>query len=230
MSIWYQHNVHAIAKDKAAVAKFFNLENSFEDVRTDMFEFSYGGKNAPSLTLRKIVKENPDIIFLVQEEVECDTVGWFITRFNEKINQQQFLWVQSFGAVTNKLSKKILEDYNKKYPTLVSKHLDCRKGYENFRWEIFFSDFSNNSYILDHIEDYKEMVNPWKEFNVKTYVIEHECNYGDETNESWIKEWQGPHPIGKIESIKNDINDRIKDGRMKENCIRNINIREVEPR
>jgi hypothetical protein len=90
MSIWYQHEVHAIAKDRAAVAKFFKLDDSNQDVRTDMFEFSYGGKNAPSLMLRKIVQENPDIIFLVKESIECDTVEWFVTRFSVEKNEQQF--------------------------------------------------------------------------------------------------------------------------------------------
>ncbi len=225
MSIWYQHEVHAIAKDRAAVAKFFKLEDSNQDVRTDMFEFSYGGKNAPSLMLRKIVQENPDIIFLVKESVECDTVGWFITRFDVKTNQQQFFWIQDFGSVTNKISKKVLEEYHKSSPTLVEKHLNHQRGFENFRWEMHFNDFDKVADMLDRAPEYKEMVNPWKEFNVKTYILECECNYGTEDEEYWHKEWQGPYPMGKIESIKKDIAERVEEGR-----IRNINVREVEPK
>src|SRR5271154_334384 len=109
MSVWYQLNVTAIAADKAAVAKFFNLKDSWEDVRTDSFEFSFGGKNAPSLTLKKIVQQNPDLIFLVEQQVEVDTVEWFITRFDTVSNEQQFFWIQNFGSVVNAVSKKVLE-------------------------------------------------------------------------------------------------------------------------
>lgn len=231
MSIWYHLDVTVIAKDKSPVAKFFGLDDDWKDVRTDTFKFSFGGKNAPSLALRKVVQQNPDLIFLVKQEVECDTVEWFVTRWDTISDQQQFFWIQSFGEVTKKISKKLLEEYNQDSPTLVSKHLEGQKGFENFRWEMFFNDFDKAADRLKHAEDYKEMVNPWKHFNIKNYLIEYECDYGHpDDGPFWHKEWQGPHPLGKIESIKADIAERLKDGRMKEGGIRNISVREVEPR
>lgn len=230
MSIWYQLKVHAIAKDKSAVAKFFGLSDSWEDVRTDMFEFSFGGKNAPSLSFKKIVQQNPDLIFLVEQCVECDTVGWFLTKFDVNINQQQFFWIQDFGPVTNKISKKILEEYEKENSELLAKHLAGQKGFEDFRWTMFFRNFDKTAEMLSHAEEYEEMVNPWRYRNVKTYLIEYECNYGCDSEEFWHKEWRGPYPIAKIDSIKDDFNKRIKEGKLREKDIRNINVREVEPK
>lgn len=226
MSIWYHLDVTAISKDQAAVAKFFGLKDSWEDVRTDRFEFSFGGKNAPSLTLRKIVEQNPDLVFLVKQSVECDTVEWFLTKFDSKSNQQQFFWIQSFGSVENKISKKLLEEYHKDRPKWLEAHLEGKKGQENFLWDLFISDFDKAADILNHAEEYKEMVNPWTHFNVKSYVLEYECKYGDE----YHKEWQGPHPMGKIESIKEDFARYVREGKLEESDIRNINIREVEPK
>lgn len=230
MSIWYQVKVHAIARDKSAVAKFFGLDDDYKDVRTDMFEFSFGGKNAPSLTLRKIVERNPGLIFLAEQHVECDTVEWFLTRWDVDTNQQQFFWIQDFGEVTNKISKKVLEEYEKKNPELTVKHLAGKKGFEDFRWTMFFNDFDKMVEMLNHAEEYKEMVNPWSHFGVKNYLLEYECNYGTEGEESWHKEWQGPHPIDTINRIKDDMENRVKEGRMAEGTIKNITVREVKPK
>lgn len=225
MSIWYDLDVKAIAKDKTAVAKFFNLDDDYKDVRTDRFEFSFGGKNAPSLTLRKVVQQNPDLVFLVKQSIECDTVEWFITNFDVSKNEQQLILIQDFGSVTNKVSKKLLEEYHEKYPRWLNNHLEGKKGQENFLWDSFITDFDRAVGMLNHSEEYKERVNPWKHFNVKNYIIEYECNYGTKDEPMWHKEWQGPHPVGKIESIKEKFNSRSE-----EIEIRNLSIREVEPK
>lgn len=227
MSIWYQLEVTALAKSKSPVAKFFGLDDDYKDVRTDRFQFSFGGKNAPSLTLKKIVEKNPDLIFLVKQEVEVDTVEWFVTRWDSVKNEQQFFWIQDFGSVTNKVSKKVLEQYHKEFGETTIKHLNGQKGFEDFRWEYFFGNFDQTAEMLNHAEEYREMVNPWAYFNIKTYVVEYECNYGDKDDPSWHKEWQGPHPAGKIESIKEKIASYVKEGRAE---IRNINVKEVEPK
>ncbi len=219
MSIWYQHEVHAIAKDRAAVAKFFKLDDSNQDVRTDMFEFSYGGKNAPSLMLKKIVQENPDIIFLVKESIECDTVEWFVTRFSVEKNEQQFFWIQDFGSVTNKISKKVLEEYHQWSPTLVEKHLNGEEGFESFRWEMFFNDFAKVASMLDRANEYKEMISPWQAFNIKMYIVEFEFTVGG----GFHKEWEGPMSLGKTEKVKQRL---ARHG----NDVRNITIKEVEPK
>lgn len=220
MSIWYQLEVTAIAKDKSPIAKFFGLDDDYKDVRTDHFKFSFGGKNAPSLTLRKIVEQNPDLIFLVKQEIEGDTVEWFITRWGANSNQQQFFWIQDFGAVTNKISKKVLEEYHKEFGETTIKHLNGQEGYEDFRWTMFFNDFDKAASMLSRAEEYKEMVNPWKEFNIKTYVVEFEFTYGSD----WHTEREGPMPLGKTEKVKARLSRSFGED------VRNIVIKEVEPK
>lgn len=215
MSIWYQLEVEAIARDGVAVAKFFGLNNSHEEVRTDMFKFSFGGKNAPSLSLKKIVQQNPDLIFLVEQSIECDTVEWFVTRFDVQSNQQQFFWIQDFGHVVNKVSKKLLEEYEKDMPGLAVKHLNGQEGYEEFRWSFLFNDFDKAADRLNRAEEYKEMVNPWKQYNIKMYIVEFEA-FGS-------KSWEGPYTLAKAERTKERLSKCAMD------CT-NLSIREVEPK
>lgn len=226
MSIWYQLKVHAIAKGRAAVAKFFGLDDDWKDVRTDMFEFSFGGKNAPSLTLKKIVQQNPDLIFLVEQHVECDTVEWFVTKWDSTKNEQQFFWIQDFGNVVNKVSKKLLEEYDAYSHELTMKHLEGRKGFENFRWTQFLNDFDELADRLNRAEEYQEMVNPWAHFGVKTYLAEYECDYGcKEDGPFWHKEHQGPMSKGALDALQDRFAKMIAEG-----TLRNLTVREVEPR
>jgi hypothetical protein len=213
MSIWYQLHVTAIAENKTAVAKFFNLDPE-TDVRTDSFEFSFGQKNGPGMRLGKIVEQNPDIIFLVKQSVECDTVQYWIERFDAAADQHQFILIQDFGDVENKVNKKIVDKYERKLPGLAIKHLNDQKGYEGFRWSQYFNDFNKAATMLKQAEDYMEMVNPYKYFDIKTYVIKFEY--------AGIETCQGPFAMEKIHSIQ----DRFS--KMSE--ITNITIKEVTPR
>ena len=224
MSIWYHCEVTAIAANKTAVAKFFNLDDDYKDVRTDTFQFSFGGKNAPSLTLKKIVQQNPDLIFLCKQDIEGSTIEWFLTRFDVKSNEQQFFWIQDFGDVVNRVSKKSLEDYVKSMPGHTLKILNGEKGHD-FRWSYVYGDFDKAAEALNHAEEYKEMVNPWKHHNIKTYIVEYECNYGCEGEESWHKEWHGPVPIAQADAFQTKLTNlpNAKD-------IKNVSVREVEPK
>ncbi len=158
MSIWYDLEVTAIAENKTAVAKFFNLDDSWEDVRTDHFTFSFGGKNAPSLTLHKIMEKNPDLIFLINQSVECNTSQWFLMRFDQVSGKQQLVFVQDSGDCNNEINKRILEEYTKENPTLPEKHFANQKGFEGFRWKMFFNDFKKCAAILNNAENYKVML------------------------------------------------------------------------
>lgn len=160
MSVWYHINVHVIAENKTAVAKFFNLNDSWEDVRNDHFEFSFGGKNAPGLTLHKIVEQNPDLIFLVNQSIEVDTNQWFLMRFDAVSGKHQNIFIQDMGEWNNEINKKILEEYTKENPKLVEKHLSEEKGFEQFRWNSFFYDFNKCAYMLNRADQYKDMTTP----------------------------------------------------------------------
>lgn len=157
MSVWYHLNVTAIASDTAAVAKFFNLKDHWEEVRTERFEFSFGGKNAPGLTFHKIMKQNPDLIFLVEQQIECDTVQWFIMRHDLASGQDQVIFIQDAGEYNNEINKKVVEDFNKKY-SLPPDHWMLQKGNEKHRWQMFFGNFADSALMLSNAAQYKEML------------------------------------------------------------------------
>lgn len=214
MSIWYQCNVTAFAANKTAVAKFFNLDDSYDDVRTDSFQFSFDGKNGSSLRLAKIIEKNPDLIFLVNTNIEYDTEQYSILRFDELLKETQYIRIQDFGSAENKVNKKILEAYEKELPGLPLKHLNGQAGYEGFRWKMFLNDFNKAAVMLRQYSDYKEMVNPYTHYGVKMYIVEGE--YEGQKN------WEGPFTLGKAE--------RVKEKRSKQEGVTNMNIKEVEPR
>lgn len=166
MSIWYHLDVTAMAADKKAVAKFFNLEDSWEEVRTSWFEFSFGGKNAPSLHLRKIMEKNPDLIFLVKQSIECETVQWFLMRFDRASGKQQNIFVQDIGPWNNQINKKILEEYSKEYPSLPAKHFAKEEGFESFRWSMFFN-FEQAADMLNRADQYGEMIDTGTETDIE---------------------------------------------------------------
>ncbi len=165
MSIWYHLDVTAIAENKTAVAKFFNLKDSWDEVRTDCFEFSFGGKNAPSLHLYTIMEQNPDLIFLIKQSIECDTVQWFLMRFDKESGKQQRILIQDFGCAIQQINKKVLEEYTKEFPTLPEKHLSFEPGFEEFRWRMFLNDFSKAASMLNRAAEYEEMVVPFIDGN-----------------------------------------------------------------
>ena len=225
MSVWHHFKITALAKDKEAVAKFFNFDNPKEDVRGygDRFELSFGGNYGPSLNIRKIVQQNPGLIFLINESIECDTEMWYVSRFDPTISDFRSFTIQDFGSVTNKVSKKALEEYDRANSGLVLKHLNAENGYENFHWSMHFNDFDKVADMLNRSEEYKEKVNPWKHFNVKTYVIEYEFRFGSDSE--FHKEWQGPHPMNKINAIQDRLTKHASAG-----DLINVVIKEAEPR
>jgi len=164
MSIWYQHTVTCLAPNSEAIAKFLNL-SSQEDVRSDRFTFSFGAKNGPGLRLSKVVEQNPDLIFLVKENIEIETVNWWIDRFDKETNTYQHIFLYTTGAVMTEVNKKILQEYKIAFPGLAEKHIAKEEGYLGFRWDMFFnypsaadklSRFYTYSEMLDieyHLED-----------------------------------------------------------------------------
>lgn len=192
MSIWYQLDVTAMAKDKSPIAKFFNLEDSFENVRTDRFEFSFGGKNAPSLTLWKIVKQNPEMVFLIKQSVECDTVEWFLMKWDTATDKQQSMLIQTFGSVNNLMSKKVLDDLEKKYPGAAKNHLSGTSGNQGIDWSTFIY-LEQATDMLAHAEEYKETVDAFEYLGIKMYMVECEL-FGS-------KDWQGPYTLEKANAL-----------------------------
>jgi hypothetical protein len=159
MSVWYHYDVEAIAVDKRAVAKFFNLDPE-TDVRVENFEFSFGQKSGAGMRLGKIVEQNPDIIFLVNESIESDTSNWWVERFDKITNEHQYIPLSTTGSYTTEINKRVLEEYTERFPNLPEKHFAGEKGYEEFRWSMFFNDFGKAASMLRRASQYQEMIMP----------------------------------------------------------------------
>lgn len=157
MSVWYSITIEAMG-DRSAIAKLMNLPK--EDVVTDNVTLSFGGKNGPGLGVMTLVENNPDLIFLVQCNIECETVQYWITRFDLVSNKHQFIMVQDIGPWNNEINKKILEQYTQKYPSLPEKHFANMEpeNFDPFRWKLFFNDFNRMAEMLHNEEQYKEML------------------------------------------------------------------------
>jgi hypothetical protein len=158
MSTWYQYNLHAIAVDTRAVANFFALPKG--DIHSEYFELSFGGKNGACLPIDLLIKDHPDIIWLIEQQVECDTENIWIQRYDNIVQENQAIHLESHGFMNNEVNKRLLEEYEKEHPGLSKKHLNGEKGYERFRWSMFFSNFSKAARILRQYKDYEEMTLP----------------------------------------------------------------------
>ena len=156
MSIWYQYNLHAIAVDRRAVANFFKMPE--QEVYSTHFEMSFGGKNGACLPFRKFILDHPDIIWLVEQQIECDTVNWWIERYDNIVKEHQLIDIQCSAFSTNDINKRVMEEYERAYPGLAKKHLAGTEGYECFRWEMFFSDFGRASAMLRRAKDYEDQM------------------------------------------------------------------------
>jgi hypothetical protein len=138
------------------------------------------------------------LIFLVKESVECDTVSWWVERYNIETSKEEFILIQDFGMAENKLNKRILEEYDRAHPSLVLKHLNAQQGYEGFRWTMFFNDFDKVADMLKQADSYKEMLDPYKHFDIKRYVIEWEMTNDSEPRYVYH---DGPFSLGTAQSM-----------------------------
>lgn len=167
MSTWYQAHMTAISEDKSPIANFFNLNDDSDDVRINNFTISFGCKNGPGLNFLKILKLNPKLIFLTNWQIECNTSRWCLDRYDQVSDKYKSILIQDIDYFNVEFNKKILEDYSKEYPTLLEKHLSKEKGFECFRWEMFFNDFDKCAKYLDQEEQYLEMVTPLSKIDIE---------------------------------------------------------------
>lgn len=156
MSIWYQYDVEAMG-DRNAIGKFFNIDPEKDVHYIDRFEFSFGQKNGPGLRLNKIIELNSDLVFLVTQHIECDTVSYWLDRFDKSTDTFQHVYLYTDGPGTRKISKKALEEYTKELPSLPAKHIARQKGFEEFRWSMFIG-LERATRMLAQADEYKEMV------------------------------------------------------------------------
>lgn len=157
MSTWYDFDVKVMSNNSSAVAKFFNLNDTLQDVRTDWFEFSFSGKNGPSLNLNKLIEQNPDFIFLVKCSIESENISWSLSRFDRVTDTHQTISIQNISHYGSEINTKILEAYTTAYPTLPAKHFANEKGYEGFRWSMFFNNYEMASFMLSKFDQYETM-------------------------------------------------------------------------
>ncbi len=149
MSTWYDYHITATG-DKCAIAKFFNIKP--EEVNfIDDFEFSFSAKNGAVPNLDKIAEKNPDLIFVVRQNIECDTEKWYLKRFDAATSEHKRVLVECCSGYGNKeVNKLILDKYLEKNPR--------HKQGDPINWKYFLSDFALSAEILEHIEKYEKMV------------------------------------------------------------------------
>lgn len=153
MSIWFQHTVTALG-DRAAIGKFFNLDPEKDIHYIDSFTFSFGQKNVPGLRLGKLIEQNKNLIFLIEQSSDYDTVWWlerFVGDTHQHIQIGRFAHAEYGG---NQINKLILEKYAEKFPYLMAKH---EAGTRAFDWKHFFNDFDTAAAMLSQADQYKEM-------------------------------------------------------------------------
>lgn len=160
MSIFHWFEMHVMAKDRAATAKFFNFDED-KDVTGygDRFELNFGGNYGPSLNMRKMVERNPDLIFLIKESIECDTVMWFLIRFDAATNTTQQIRIEDSGEMVVELNKRLYDEYTTKYP----RHFQGKDKFSNIRWDSYLTSFEECEKILNKAEEYRETVSPMGE-------------------------------------------------------------------
>lgn len=112
MSVWHWFEMTALAKDKASTAKFFNFDEPTQDVTGygDSFKISFGGNYGPSLNMRKIIRSNPDLIFLIKETIECDTTMWFLSKYDVVTAAFKNIRIQDTGSFETAFNKKNMKN------------------------------------------------------------------------------------------------------------------------
>lgn len=152
MSIWVQYNVTALGSRKA-IGKFFNLDPEQDIHHIDQFEFSFGQKNIPGLRLDKLIEQNSDLVYLIEEEIECDST-FFLQRFDILSGKMQFVLINQSNSEFKfiKYNKRIMEEYEKQFPNLMEQHKNGRP----YEWRWFFNDYEKIVKILNAADQYKD--------------------------------------------------------------------------
>ena len=157
MSVWYKINALIIGANED-IAKFLNIPK--ESVNVGFFEFSYGNKNTSGIQEEKLLKQNPNLIFLFKLFVEISAPRIWISRFDKSSNIIQTIDLENPDY--SEINKRVLEEYTKEFPTLPEKHFLNIKGYEEFRWSMFLNDYTKVSAMLNDYLNYQKMITIFK--------------------------------------------------------------------
>lgn len=153
MSIWYQYDIEVLAKDEQAISKFWGV-----DARASAhFNFSFGAKNGPALDLGQLICNNPDLIFLIKEGVECSTY-WSLVRWDSDNNKVleiplSSVVVDMYPEPVFEINVKMIEDYKKKFPESIDNEIAKKYG---FNWSAFFSSFEIAADKLNRADEYSD--------------------------------------------------------------------------
>jgi hypothetical protein len=152
MSTWYDYKITGYGSPNE-IGKFFNIDPS--DVNyLDSFTFSFGQKNGPGLRLEKVIKQNPGLVFLVVQSVECNPPTLWIEKYDPYSNEFQRILVESSDG---ELNKRLAQEYEKKFPYLLKQ---IRKG--EYNWDMFCSNSPIREY-LRYADSFQEMIVPVSE-------------------------------------------------------------------
>lgn len=146
MSTWYDADVTAYGEEDD-LAKLLGLRPE-DSHGVHKVKMNFGQKNG--VDLRPLIKNNPDLVFLIQMTVECFSGGIRIARYDRASDMPVDILLESFSYEHVEFNKKILEDY----PELLgefqkSKYID---------WKTFCADEKRIRELLNQADQYEEMV------------------------------------------------------------------------
>lgn len=146
MSIWYDAHVTAYGEEDD-LAKLLGLKPE-ESHGLHKVELSFGQKNG--VDLRPLVKNNPELVFLIQMSIECFSGGIRIARYDSASATELDILLESYSYDMVEFNKKILEDY----PELVQEYK--KSGAVN--WKSFCSDEKRIRELLNQTDKYEELI------------------------------------------------------------------------
>jgi hypothetical protein len=145
MSIWCSADVTAYGEEDE-LAKLLGLNPKDADGLNEV-KLSFGRKNG--VDLGPLIKNNPELVFLIQTTYECFSGGIHIARYNRATDEIQDVLLESFNYDMIEFNKKIMEDY----PDLLREY---RKS-GAVDWKTFCSDEKRMRQLLNQAEQYEEL-------------------------------------------------------------------------
>jgi hypothetical protein len=156
MSVWYDYKITAFGHPND-IAKFFDLDPGDAHF-TESFDFSFGHKSGPGIRYEKIVKKNHNLVFLVQQSVECNPPTLWIEKYDPASNEFQRILIED----NQEINKRMLAEYEKQFPYLMEQHKNGRP----YDWNLFCHRAPLKEY-LRYFDSFQQMICPISEDDIE---------------------------------------------------------------
>lgn len=146
MSTWFDVKVNVFG-NTTAFAKFLNIK--IDDVWVDELEMSFGSKNGPGIRMDVLVKNNPDLVFLVRVHVENYAGYTYLLGYNKLLEEVKSISLDNWDGDDYEYNYKILEEN-----PAISISLKKNK-YVN--WSEICRDLNKASSLLNRAHQYENL-------------------------------------------------------------------------